>query len=249
VTADIITATVPSLMPALTPAAELAVLARALFREGYDDHHVGHILVRQPDDTFLSLPYELGWDEVTASDIVHIDGSGQKLDGRWSAIPANRLHLEVHRRRPGLGVSIHHHPRFATIWSALGRIPPAYDQRSVGAIDEDIILYDDYPGAVDSDDEAAAAADAIGQANFALLRNHGVFVGGDDVRQAVQRAIALEWRCRQAWYVEAVGEGRPIPAGGQAALVAALRGYGERFPMLWEWLVRRELRADAGVVE
>jgi ribulose-5-phosphate 4-epimerase/fuculose-1-phosphate aldolase len=236
------------LLPDLTPEAELAVLARALFREGYDDHHVGHILVRQPDDTFLSLPYELGWDEVTASDIVRIDSAGIKLAGRWSAIPANRLHLEVHRRRPGLGVSIHHHPRFATIWSALGRIPPAYDQRAVGAIEEDIVLYDDYPGAVDHDDEAAAAADAIGDANFALLRNHGVFVAGDDVRQAVQRAVALEWRCRQAWFVEAVGDGRPMPASGREALVAALRAHGERFPMLWEWLARRELRADRGVL-
>jgi hypothetical protein len=34
-------------LPDLSPAAELAPLARILWREGYDDHHVGHMTVRR----------------------------------------------------------------------------------------------------------------------------------------------------------------------------------------------------------
>ena len=40
-------------LPDLTPAQELALLARMLYREGYDDHLAGHITYKQPDGTFL----------------------------------------------------------------------------------------------------------------------------------------------------------------------------------------------------
>ena len=40
-------------LPPLTPQAEVALLARMLHREGYDDHLAGHITYRQPDGTLL----------------------------------------------------------------------------------------------------------------------------------------------------------------------------------------------------
>src|SRR4051794_26033762 len=102
-------------MPDLTPHAELAVFARALFREGWDDEDVGHITYRQPDDTFLATPHERGWDELRPEDIVRIDIDGNKLDGRWTVTRPILLHLEFHRARPGCDVTVHHHPRFTTI--------------------------------------------------------------------------------------------------------------------------------------
>ena len=42
--------------PELTAAQELALLARILYREGYNDHLAGHITYRQPDGTFLVNP-------------------------------------------------------------------------------------------------------------------------------------------------------------------------------------------------
>ena len=51
----------PSLPP-LTPQAELALLARTLFRYGYDANLAGHITYKQPDGTLLVNPYGLTWD-------------------------------------------------------------------------------------------------------------------------------------------------------------------------------------------
>ena len=68
-------------IPELTPKAKLALLARVLWREGYNDHAAGHMTFRQPDDTFLALPEELGWNEVCASDVLRIDGDGVLLEG------------------------------------------------------------------------------------------------------------------------------------------------------------------------
>jgi ribulose-5-phosphate 4-epimerase/fuculose-1-phosphate aldolase len=60
-------------LPELTPAQELALLARCLFSEGYDDHLAGYITHRQPDGTFLVNPFGLTWDELRASDVMRMD--------------------------------------------------------------------------------------------------------------------------------------------------------------------------------
>ena len=89
----------PNLMPALTPQAEVALLARALHREGYDDHIAGHIASAQPDGTFLVNPFEVPWDDVRASDIMRIDIDGNVLEGeRWSASRAWLCALRTEQR-------------------------------------------------------------------------------------------------------------------------------------------------------
>ena len=88
------------LMPELSPEAEVAVLARALCREGYDDHIAGHIAYLQPGGTFLANPFELPWDEVRACDIMRIDMDGNVLSGKWSASRALRMHLALHPAAP-----------------------------------------------------------------------------------------------------------------------------------------------------
>jgi ribulose-5-phosphate 4-epimerase/fuculose-1-phosphate aldolase len=235
-------------MPDLSPAQELALLGRILYREGWDEYDVGHITYRQEDGSYLTLPYELGWDETRASDIIRIDLDANKIEGSWSVTPALLLHLEFHRAFPGVDVTIHQHPRFTTVWSGIGRIPPAYDQRGASLADDEIVFYDDYRGAVFSAESARHAVAGIGRANCAILRNHGAFVIGDSIAQAFNRAISLEWRCKQAWYVESISAGHTMPSFGHAAITAEMTRLNGVAPMFWEWAVRRELRIDGGVL-
>ncbi len=74
--------TKPSPFPVLdaTPRQELALMARILYGEGYDDHLAGHITSRQPDGTFFVNPLGLSWDELRASDIARMDGEGNHLE-------------------------------------------------------------------------------------------------------------------------------------------------------------------------
>lgn len=234
------------LIPELTAHQQLALLARTLHREGYDDHIAGHITIAQSDDTFLVNPWELAWDELTASDIIRVDSAGRVIEGEWNVTPAIGLHLAVHQRRHNLQVVIHNHSRWGSVWSATGRIPPVYDQTS-GHVDEDPAFYDEYAGTVDGQAEAQAAADALGQGKWALLKNHGVFIVAENVRQAHLRAITLEHRCRLAWHVEALGEGQPItnPESLRVARMSDPLG----MPFLWEAMARREIRLDPSVLD
>lgn len=235
-----------ALLPPLSARQELALLCRTLHREGYDDHIAGHITLAEPDGTYLVNPWELAWDELTGSDIIRVDSKGRVVEGDWNVTPAIGLHLAVHARRKNLQVVIHNHSRWGSVWSASGRIPPVYDQTS-GHVDEDPRLYDEYAGTVDGRMEAEAAAEALGQGKWALLKNHGVFIVAENLRQAHLRAITLEYRCRLAWHVEVLGSGQPITNSDSLRIAQMSDSLG--MPFLWEAMARREIRLDPAVLE
>jgi L-fuculose-phosphate aldolase len=243
--AMVVTKPIAPPLPALTPKQELALLARLLWREGYNDHLAGHITYKQPDGTFLVNPFGLAWGEVKASDVMTMDADGNELAGPWTITPAITLHLELHRARPDLTVALHNHSRWGTVWADIGKAPEIYDQ--TGAMYHgEVAVYGEYWGAVDDVANAQAAVAAIGQANVALLANHGVVITGNDIEQAYLRSVSFEWRCRQAWHVAAAGGGKPMDPQAAAA-------YGDffnthNFTGLFEAMCRMELARDPSVL-
>ena len=77
------TPTAEKLVPDLTPREELVVLARALWREGYNDHLAGHITVNLGDGTLLCNPWLLTWAELRPSQVLRIDLDGRVVEGDW----------------------------------------------------------------------------------------------------------------------------------------------------------------------
>jgi L-ribulose-5-phosphate 4-epimerase len=232
------------LLPELTPAQELVLLCRTLFREGYDDHLAGHVTIRQDDGTLLCNPWYLTWDELRPEHVIRIDLDGTVLEGDWPAPLGIPLHLELHRARHDVVVAMHNHPRYGTAWANARRVPPVVDQSSsLGG--GRLVLVDDYGGGVDNRGAAADAVAAMGDADMALLAGHGVFVTGRSVRAVHQRAVALEQRCHHAWLAEALGGPAPLP---DWFLQRAQGSDGDRFIGFWEAMVRRELRLDPGLL-
>lgn len=226
-------------------------MARVLHDEGYDDHLAGHITYRQDDGTLLVNPFELTWDELHPADVMRIDLDGTVLEGRWSVTPAIPLHLELHRRRGGDGTrwAVHNHPRWGTIYADLRRLPAARDQTGAGLPDSQLVLVDEYDGDVARHDNATAVVEAMGNHGAALLAHHGVFVVGRDSNQVLHRAIALEWRCRQAWHVEAVDpSARPMLPDVAERFGRVLDDFGG-MPNQWEALARRQLRRDPSLLD
>jgi len=244
--------TQPQAYPVLdvTPRQELALLARMLHAEGYDDHLAGHITSRQPDGSFLVNPLGLSWDELCAGDVARMDAEGRQLEGRWTISPAVQLHVVLHRHRPNAGVVIHNHPRWGTIWADCHRVPPVYDQTSAmygGAIAIDA----GYDGPVNQTANAEEVVTALEGADIALMVNHGVLVIGPNVREAYLRAAVLEWRCRQAWHVETLGSGvamNPETAQAFGELIGASAAKGN-FDNWFASAARRVIRQDPSVLD
>jgi L-fuculose-phosphate aldolase len=233
-------------LPAMSPEQTFALLARMLYREGYDEHLAGHITWKQPDGTFLVGPAGFVWDEIKAGDVMRVDADGNKLSGRWTVTQAIPLHTEMHKIRKDVGVAIHNHTRWATIWAGLNRAPTIYDQ--TGAMYHGgVAVFGQYRGAVDDPEIAREIATEMGDANIALLANHGSFILARDPEQAFLRAMSFEWRCRQAWHIEAVGGAEPMLAEAAAAFGETFNKFN--FPGLFQAMARREIRRDPSVLD
>jgi L-ribulose-5-phosphate 4-epimerase len=235
------------LLPDLTLKQQMVVLARTLWREGYNDHLAGHITVNLHDGTLLCNPWMLLWNEFRPEDIIRIDLEGNVVEGDWPVPPGIPLHLELHKARPGVEVALHNHPLYGTVWADLGEVPPALDQSSVLGGGE-ITLVREYGGSVDDPGTAAAAITAMGDADLVLLAGHGVFVLGNSIRAVHQRAVALEQRCQRAWHVRAAGGSgeSPLPTWFSDRMKSS---DGDKFVGFWEAMVRQELRDDPTLLD
>jgi L-ribulose-5-phosphate 4-epimerase len=234
------------LIPDLSAREELVILARALWREGYNDHLAGHITCNLGDGTLLCNPWLLTWDEVVPSQLLRIDLDGRVVEGDWPVPPGIPLHLELHKLRADIGWAVHNHPLYGTVWADMGEIPPILDQSSAlggGAL----ALVNEYSGPVNDPASARRAVEQMGEATAALLAGHGVFVLGGSARAVHQRAVALEQRCQRAWHVRVVGSGATSPLP-QRFLDFMAGTDGEGFIGFWEAAVRAELRADPGLL-
>lgn len=233
------------LLPELSASAQVALMCRMLFREGWNEHIAGHITYRLEDGRILTNPWELAWDELCASDIMTLDAQGNIIDGEWNITPAIGLHIQLHALRPDVHVVIHNHAHWSGIWANLKRIPPVYDQTGAHCGLE-LPLYDEYQGTFENKKTSLSAAQALGQAKWALLANHGSLVVGKDLRQAHLRAITLEWRSKRAYEVELAGGAEPLGVD-EIDKISITDENG--FPFCWEAMARRELRLDPSVLD
>ncbi len=234
------------LMPDLSPRQELVLLARTLWREGYNDHLAGHITVNLGDGTLLCNPWLLTWDEFTPRDVLRIDLDGQVVEGDWPVPLGIPLHLELHRLRTDIIWAVHNHPLYGTVWADLGEIPPILDQSSALGGGR-LALVNEYSGPVNDSASARRAVEEMGPATSALLAGHGVFVLGGSARAVHQRAVALEQRCQRAWHARAAG-GSGVSLLPKEFLAAMEASDGEGFIGFWEAAVRAELRADPALL-
>ncbi|MGI9286083.1 MAG: class II aldolase/adducin family protein [Pseudomonadales bacterium] len=233
------------LLPELSEKARVALMCRMLFREGWNEHIAGHITYRLPNGNILTNPWELAWDELTANDIMTLDGRGRIIEGEWNITPAIGLHIELHALRPDINVVIHNHAQWSGIWANMHRVPPVYDQTGAHCGVE-LPLYNEYAGTFEDKATSLSAAKALGNAKWALLANHGALVVGKDLRQTHLRVITLEWRCKRAYEVELAGGGVPL-SDEEVNKVSITDANG--FPFCWEAMARRELRADPTILD
>ncbi len=237
------TPTADKLIPDLTLREELVLLARCLWREGYNDHLAGHITCSLGDGTFLCNPWLITWNELRPEQVIRINLQGDVVEGDWPVPLGIPLHLQLHTLRTDVKWAMHNHPLYGTVWADMGEVPPILDQSSALGGGGDLVVVDEYDGPVNEPNIARRAIEAMGGANLALLAGHGVFVLGGSARAVHQRAVALEQRCQRAWHVRAAGAvaQSSLPP---AFLTAMSKSDGEGFIGFWEAMVRHELRAD-----
>ena len=100
------------------------------------------------------------------------------------------MHLACYRARPDIGAVVHTHPVYGTILGIMGV--------KLGYISYEFMhtMRSEVPTLKYKSSGSVALADAVGKAikkyNGAMLKNHGTIVVGKDMKEAYERALALE---------------------------------------------------------
>jgi len=176
---------------------DLAAAYRLVALYGWDDLIFTHLSARVPgpEHHFLINPYDMMFEEITASSLVKIDVHGNPV-GR-SEHPVNpagfTIHSAVHMAREDARAVMHLHTPHGQAVSAMewGLLP--HTQTAMVVAHD--VAYHDYEGiATDLGERERLVAD-LGSKNAMILRNHGTLAVGETVGACFLRLYFLERAC------------------------------------------------------
>ena len=233
---------------------DLAACYRLVALYGWSDLVFTHITAKLPESVsgagahqFLINPYGLMFDEITASSLVKVDEKCNKvIDSPFPVNPAGFvIHSAVHAARHDAGCVLHTHTRAGVAVSAqkAGILPISQQSTFVLAS----LAYHDYEGVAFRDDEKPRLQADLGDANFLMLRNHGLLVVGPTIPEAFLRMNTFENTCRiqidaQHGGGELTHVNPEIIKGVGEALRVQTGGMGGAF--VWPSLIRKLDRLD-----
>lgn len=199
---------------------------RILFEMGLADYH-GHLSARIPGTRDLLIkPVLVSLKEVKADDILRVNFDeyakqlsehARKLSGIQEVIRETRLppretiiHTAVYEARPDVGSVIHTHQLFATAFGVAGKeIRPVHVTAAAFGPATPIL---DKADLILSEEDGRTVADALGDRNALLLRNHGVVIVGGSVEESVTNAVYLERAAQMQLIASLIGEPQTLPA-------------------------------------
>jgi len=230
---------------------DLAACYRLVAHYGWDDLIFTHISARVPgpETHFLINPYGMMFDEITASSLVKIDLRGTKVaESAYDINPAGfTIHSAVHEGRHDAHCVMHLHTIAGTAVSAQkdGLLP--ISQQSLFPLSA--LSYHDYEGVALNPEEKPRLVADLGEANFMILRNHGLLTCGETVAEAFVNMFILQRSCEvqvmaQSGGKELIRIPQPILAGIQAMSKSVTRGTGAK--LAWPGLLRKLERVNPG---
>ncbi|WPH11969.1 class II aldolase/adducin family protein [Variovorax paradoxus] len=228
---------------------DLAACYRLVALYGWSDLVFTHISARipGPEHHFLINPYGLMFDEITASSLVKVDQQCNKIiDSPYPVNPAGFvIHSAVHAAREDIQCVLHTHTRAGIAVSAQKNGVLPISQQSTFVLAS--LAYHDYEGVAFRDDEKPRLQADMGNANFLMLRNHGLLTCGKTIADAFLSMYTFENTCQiqiaaQSGGSELTQVNPKIVEGVGQAMKVQTGGLGGQF--VWPSLIRKLDRID-----
>ena len=228
---------------------DLAAAYRMVAHYGWDDLIFTHLSVRipGPEHHFLINPYNLMFDEVTASSLVKIDVEGKAVDPTpFVTNPAGfTIHSAIHMAREDAQAVIHLHTPYGQAVAAHGEGLMPLTQTAM-LVREDLAFHD-YEGVATGLEERERLVADLGAKHLMLLRNHGTLAVGETIGEAFLRIYFMERACEAQIHALSAGSELHHPPQGAAELAAqqgaATLTLGANF-LAWPALKRKAYRLD-----
>lgn len=230
--------------PEWTVREKLALTCRMLFDAGHDSGLAGQITARaETPDTYYTQQLGLGFDEITASNLLLVDQDLQVLAGTGMANPANRFHTWVYRARPDINCIIHTHPLHVAALSMLEQ-PLIVSHMDMCPLFDDCAFLPHWPGIPVGNEEGELIATALGDKRALLLAHHGLLVTGNTVEEALMLAHLIERAAKMQLLAMAAGTIQPVdPALAQEA--HDWISTRKRYQAFFAYYARRALKTHA----
>jgi ribulose-5-phosphate 4-epimerase/fuculose-1-phosphate aldolase len=189
---------------------DLAGCCRLIAHFGWADATGNHVTARVPgEDAILVNPYDLLFEDVTASSLIKLD-----LEGNLASPTNHELNptaFAVHSGfyvgpRQDIGCAIHVHSPAGMAVSCLSEGILPLNQNSMLICEN--IAYHDYEGIVLDLGERERMIEHLGDKKLMILRNHGTMTFGESVGEAFMWCSILETVAKVQMSVLAAG--RPI---------------------------------------
>ena len=228
---------------------DLAAAYRLVAHYGWDDLIFTHLSARipGPEHHFLLNPYQLMFEEVTASSLVKVDVHGNPVDPTpFITNPAGfTIHSAVHMAREDAHAVMHLHTPAGQAVSAHedGLLPLTQTAMLVRGE----LAYHDYEGvAVDLSERERIVAD-LGTKGAMLLRNHGTMAVGGNVGECFVKLYFIERACEAQIMALTAGDKVSGPPQGAAELAGEQGATGLKMAanlLAWPALKRKAYRLD-----
>lgn len=167
----------------------------------------GNLSVLDRDSGVMAIsPSGMAYEEISPTDVVLMSGDGIFLEEDHLA-PSSEwpLHAALYRHRSDVGAIVHCHSDYATAVSCLGiELPPVNYMIAVAGGRVPLAPFAVYG----TSDLARNVVSAIGNADAALMANHGQVALGRSMKAAFAVALNVEYVARL--YILAKGAGEPI---------------------------------------
>jgi len=209
---------------------KLVQSCRILYREVRSVQNpdpIGHFSARVPGtEEILIKPRDVGWNRVTADDIVTFDLKYRRLSGPEYEIIELPIHVEMYKSREDVMAVVHTHQTYATLMGTLGLKLELLDHNTL-AFAGGVPVYDEsidptyfsprFRTLIREERQGQILARKMGGSNAIILKAHGPVIVGGSVEEACMATVALE-NAAKAQIIAAMvrGQGEPIESLGIA---------------------------------
>ena len=228
---------------------DLAAAYRMVASYGWDDLIFTHLSARipGPEHHFLLNPYQLMFEEVTASSLIKVDVHGNPVEPTpFITNPAGfTIHSAIHMAREDAQAVMHlHTPAGQAVAAPSEGLLPLTQTAMLVRGD---LAFHDYEGvAVDLDERERLVAN-LGDKSAMILRNHGTLAVGKTIGECFVKLYFLERACQAQVMALSAGEDVNLPPQGSPEITAQQGAMGLTVAanlLAWPALKRKAYRLD-----
>jgi autoinducer 2 (AI-2) kinase len=202
--------------------AELIRAVEEMYAHGLITATGGNVSVRIPGKNELWITPNSSFKGALRSDmLVQIDLDGNPIGDSSHAPSSERmLHCAVYRSNPNIGAVIHSHAPKAMLLGLMDIpfLPISTEAAYIGEIPRIPFIM---PGTVELADAVGAVAK---EAPAVILQNHGLIVGGPDLRQTIDMTVIVEQTADKLIACQMMGKTPPVLPDEVVAMLRSLGG-------------------------